>query len=474
MADQLRNDFLGRGFTPHIDSLRKEGVTFSRAYCASPLCVPARGAFFTGLYPNNNGSLINPWRKSDESSGYVKHGTPNLYGLLEKEYDSVNAGKQHFLTQDMIDKDKNSKTKWTHGIEDYFNHIRQKGVPSPGGVAFRMLVPEMQNGTYTHVQPYSSPHTGCWEHDFDDFFDGYFLNGAIDAIKNRDKSKPFLLNAMFLAPHPPFDIPEKWYKMYSREQIIPSENVAKWYQGQSPLQIYNLTGAVGTAFSYDDYCEAWRVYAGLVTLLDDCVGKIIKELKHQNIYDDTLILFTSDHGEMLGSHFCFQKMCMFEESAHIPLIIKFPKEDQIKAKTIHENVSHVDVLPTLLSYLGKEPLEKADGIDLMPLIKGDVETLARKGIFIQFDGNGALGNFQRCVIAGDQKLILERFSNEVYASLYDLKKDPFEKINLALDEKYHEDLHHHIDSINQFMSETDDMLPIFDHQFIDRTMSHYR
>ncbi|EPR37752.1 sulfatase, partial [Enterobacter ludwigii] len=91
MADQLRCDVLGRGFTPNIDSIAEEGTSFRRAYCASPLCVPARGAFFTGTYPNRNGSLINPWEPADARYGHVRTGINYLYTIMEQDWDSIHS-----------------------------------------------------------------------------------------------------------------------------------------------------------------------------------------------------------------------------------------------------------------------------------------------------------------------------------------------------------------------------------------------
>lgn len=95
MADQLRFDVLGCGFTPNIDSIAAPGTKFERACCACPLCVPARGAFFTGTWPNRNGSLINPWEQEDSGHGAVKSGIDNLYTLMETQWHSIHSGKQH-------------------------------------------------------------------------------------------------------------------------------------------------------------------------------------------------------------------------------------------------------------------------------------------------------------------------------------------------------------------------------------------
>ena len=112
MADQLRADVLGGQYTPNINKLAEEGVVFRRSYCACPLCVPARGSFFTGRYPNETGSFINPWEKTDEKHGYVRAGIPNLYSLMEEEWDSWHIGKQHLFTEEKIDSSPVTKTHW--------------------------------------------------------------------------------------------------------------------------------------------------------------------------------------------------------------------------------------------------------------------------------------------------------------------------------------------------------------------------
>lgn len=195
---------------------------------------------------------------------------------------------------------------------------------------------------------------------------------------------------MFFAPHPPLEIPEPWYS--SVESVELPENVGRWGKGQSPLQLYNLTGILGASKSREDWKEIWRVYMGYVKLLDYCIGEVIKELKAQGIYDNSLIIFTSDHGEMLGSHRLWQKMCLYEEAVRTPLMIKFPKQDQVMTITIEEKVSSIDVLPTLCDYLNLKEPKGCSGKSLIPLIQK--KPFKRDAIFLQYDGNGSSGNSQ--------------------------------------------------------------------------------
>ncbi|MDP6038369.1 MAG: sulfatase-like hydrolase/transferase, partial [Candidatus Latescibacteria bacterium] len=430
MADQLRFDLIGSEHTPNINQLISESTVFNRAYCASPLCVPARGAFFTGTYPNTNGSLINPWEPNDAKHGNVKAGTPNLYTLLENDWDSWHTGKQHLYTEEKIDQSPNSKTHWL-SQNGYGKLLQDAGVQRPGGSAFRGMMPEMAEGRITRLKKYSIPTTGCYEPGLDYFFDGYIKNQSLKSIRNRDKNKPFSLNTMFVAPHPPLDIPEPFYSQVKHIDL--PENVGLWSAGQSPLQLYNLTGALGGRYTRDDWQEIWRVYAGLVALLDHCIGEIIAELKAHDLYDNSLILFTADHGEMLGSHCLWQKMCMYEESTRAPLVFKLPKGQ----KGVAQNdtlVSHIDVLPTLCDLLGIDTPSNVEGLSLKNAMERGAN-LDREHIFIQFDGNGALGNFQRCLIRGHYKLIVDLFQNETYFELYDIINDPQEKINLAFKEQ---------------------------------------
>lgn len=459
MADQLRYDVMNLGITPHLQMLAEEGVQFTNCYCACPLCVPERGAFFTGTYPNNNGSLINPWADIDKPFGYVKKEMDNLYTLMEEEWESIHSGKQHLLTEgEALEHRSENKTLWAATDEIYFKYLADSGKRKPGGPKFRTLVPEMREGHFTKAVSYSTPATGCYEPGYESFYDGFYTEEGLKALKARTGNKPLLLNMMYLAPHPPFDIPEPWYSKFTTADL--PENVGVWYDRQSPLQLYNLTGVVGSHYDREEWKEPWRVYLGLVSLLDDCVGKIIKELKEQGIYEDSLIIFTSDHGEMLGSHRLFQKMCMYEESVKIPLYMKFPKDQHMSRQVFDDTISGIDVFPTLCEYLNLKPGHIVDGQSLLPLIEGREKEFIRKEAYIQFDGNGARSNFQRCVVQDGYKLIVDMFKDETYLELYHVEKDPSEKVNLLFQKEYDTCAEKLLHLLKNHMKQTGDRLTI--------------
>ena len=460
MADQLRYDALGE-FTPHINLLKAEGVSFSRAYCASPLCTPSRGSFFTGNYPNQTGSLINQWNPKDKDFNSVNAGMPNLYQVLENDWDSWHAGKQHFFTDEQIDQQPDSKTHWLSFERDYGPFLKANNVAQPGGKAYKASVPETQNGKTTRFTDYSIPTTGKYAPGVDYFFDGYILTSALKAMQERDVKKPFLLNAMFLAPHPPFQIPEPYFSKIKSVEM--PENVGRWSKFQSPLQLYNATGILGNRYEREDWAKIWPVYMGLVSMLDNSVGAIVAELKKQGVYDQTLIVFTSDHGEMLGSHRLWQKMCMYEESSRVPLIIKFPKDYQPKIHESAELVSLIDVYPTLLEYL-KIPLPgPVSGTSLLPVI--EAKSVGSKPVFIQYDGNASRSNFQRCVIDGNYKLIVDMFQSERFIELYDIINDPQEGENLAFRPDQKEKVVELLSKLSQHMESTGDLLQLAPNQY---------
>lgn len=436
IADQLRADVLGKGYTPNIDALISDSVNFTNAYCASPLCVPARGALFTGTHPGVNGSLVNGWLPSEVPYSQVKKEFKNLYEIMEElDMECIHSGKQHLFTEGgRMELRPDTRTRWLTTESSYGDFLKTAGKRAPGGPMFRTPVPEMKDGIHTGIRNYSNPHTGVYEEGMEYYFDEYFTREALQALDAYEKEKPLFLSMMYLAPHPPFDIPQPWYSSVKLEDVSLPENVGKWYPHQSPLQKYNLTGIIGNSYHCEDWEEAWRVYLGLVGLLDHCIGRMIDKLKQKGLYDNSIIVFGSDHGEMLGSHCLFQKMCMYEESVKTPLSIHFPKGEG-NGTAVDTYVSHIDVFPTICDVYQVEAGNKVNGSSLMKLIR-DKEAQPARPVLIQYDGNASRGNFQRCIIWKKHKLIVDIFKDEIYYELYDLENDSQETVNLLFEDGY--------------------------------------
>jgi len=464
IADQLRFDFLHKGFTPTIDEFFDSSLEFTSMYCSSPLCVPARASLFTGTFPSRNKSLINPWKGPDKGYGLVKEGLPNLYQIMENaNYDCFHTGKQHlYLEEGQPEEDEKSKTHWLSTEKTYRSFLKEKGYPRPGGERYRTVCPKLLSCNKTIATSYSNAKTGCYKGPKGAYFDEYFTSCLKEGIKDRDFDKPLFLSCMYLAPHPPLCIPEPYYSMYKTTDVKVSENVSKWYEKQSPLQLYQITGAVGNGYEKSEWAETWRVYAGLCTLLDDQVKEILDYLKESGSYEDSLIIISSDHGEMLGSHSLFQKMCMYEESVKLPFAIKLPNSTS-KGK-VDGLCSQLDILPTILDSLGLKIPNTVEGKSLMPLINKTQEEINSE-VFIQFDGTDYLGNFSRCIVDKRYKLVLDIFKDEIFIELYDREKDLFETNNLAFDEKYAKEFERLLALLIKHCEETEDIVDIKNYDF---------
>lgn len=188
----------------------------------------------------------------------------------------------------------------------------------PGGPKFRNRVPEMVNGTATKVSSYSNPETGLYKEGEEFYFDSYFAKRALDGLKTRNREKPLLLNAMFLAPHPPLHIPEPWYNFVKNENFELPDNVGVYYPKQSPLQMYNLTGVIGARYSRNDWRESWRVYLGLVSMLDSYVGQLLDEVKNREFMMKVLFFLQVTMVK------CSVHMACFRKCACMRRLRKFP------------------------------------------------------------------------------------------------------------------------------------------------------
>ncbi|WP_282936069.1 hypothetical protein [Paenibacillus sp. RC67] len=198
----------------------------------------------------------------------VRPGHTNLYELLEDHWDSWHTGKQHLYTEPKLEHSDNNTTHWLQLEKRYEAFLKTNGKNKPGGPAFQGPVRELAFGKITRMRKYSIPTIGRYEEELDYFFDGFILNDSLEALRNRDRNKPFALNAMFLAPHPPLEIPEPWYSMI--QQVKLPDNVGRWADKQSPLQLYNLTGMLGTSYNREEWERIWKANISISRHLKVC------------------------------------------------------------------------------------------------------------------------------------------------------------------------------------------------------------
>lgn len=399
--------------TPHMDRLAAEGVRFENAYCAFPLCVPSRVSMLSGRMPSAQGVTGNAVEWSDEALA----GTAGRL-LREAGYRCAWGGKWH--------------AGW--GI----------ALPDPG------------------------------EHDFGferiSGFDDNALPGACAEFLSREHDRPFFLVASFDNPH---NICE-----HSRDQVIPwceipavgladCPNLPLNHaaQPQEPDAITHWrTSDPGRsrAPSYDP--DRWRqfrhAYGRLVEYVDAQVGQILDAIDQSGRAEDTVVIFSSDHGDMNGAHDLNQKWVLYEESSRIPLLIRDPMGGRRSAVDARLVSNGLDLLPTLCIYAGIEPPEGLPGASWRPLIRGESAPW-RDYVPVE--------TFLNCPGGGWARMIrTERYAYHLYAAgrhreqLYDLEADPGQMVNRAVESRYAGALHEHRQRLADWCRSTN-----------DRALTHY-
>lgn len=326
--------------TPAMDSLVRDSIVFKRCITPSPVCVPARLSLFSGWYAAHHGNNNNNKHSVYDGKGFYSR-------LTENGYASCCVGKMHHVWDKyglMGFAERHTQEELSDNDDDYTAYIRENypHVYDYNGQRSEMYyVPQIS-------QLPQSAHPTQWVGD-----------KCVEFLEKADPEKPMFLFGSFIHPHPPFCPPAPWNKLYRHEGKPPF--VPENYMDMKPL--LHLTFDCGhLGISDIDALKLKNAYYACVSFVDYQMGRIIKVLKDKGMYDDTLIILTSDHGEMLGDYRNMGKRTMLDGAAHVPFIIKVPG----MAPAEREDVcSLVDVAPTLLSYAGiKYDPAEYDGVDL--------------------------------------------------------------------------------------------------------------
>jgi len=362
MADQWRGDALGANgndavHTPHLDRLAAEGVTFRAAYSCTPSCTPARAGLLTGLAPWHHGML---------GYGRVKERyTVELpQALRDAAYHTFGVGKMHWSPQRALHGfhgtllDESSRVESPDFVSDYrqwFAQVSDSADPDATGLDW--------NGY--DARPYVYPeswHPTAWTG-----------QTAVDLINSHSGDAPFFFKISFARPHSPYDPPLRFWDLHDDDSMPPpvvGSWAAKHASADDPIPIDTWHGDLGLAQAK----RSRRGYYGSIAFIDDQIGRILRTLRDRDLYDNTLILFTSDHGDMLGDHHLWRKTYPYEGSARIPMVLRWPAPmgmDGRRGKTVTEPVELRDVLPTFLDAAGAPIPECLDGASLLRLVRGE-------------------------------------------------------------------------------------------------------
>lgn len=421
-VDQMRGDCLGiEGHpvvqTPNLDHLASTGVRFSRAYSATPSCIPARAALLTGMKQENHGRV-----------GY-RDGVPWRYpvtlpGELAKAgYQCHGVGKMHF-----------HPTRSRQGFHDVVLHdgyLHFNRLTNKDPALYDDYVPWLREKAGADVD-YTDHGVECnswvarpWHLPERLHPTNWVVHESIRFLKRRDPDRPFFLWMSFVRPHAPLDPPAYYFDSYmSRDLPLPP--VGDWVDPNGPKNPGLSPSASAGRLTDHELKQAMAGYYGCITHIDHQIGRFLDALNESRQLDDTLILFTSDHGELLGDHHLFRKSLPYEGSARVPMILRAPRSWKDSPSGVYDvPVELRDVLPTCLDAAGCEIPDSVDGKSLLPFARG--ESVPWREYIHGEHTQGEMSN--HWLTDGKEKYIW--FSQTGREQFFDLRTDPRECQDLS-------------------------------------------
>ncbi|KAF2839937.1 choline-sulfatase [Patellaria atrata CBS 101060] len=411
MADQLAAPFLkmhnpkSQIKTPNLDALAERSVIFDSAYCNSPLCAPSRMAMITGQLPAKIGSFDNACSIGSDTPTYSHY-------LRALDYHTVLAGKMHF-TGDQL-----------HGYED---RLTTDIYPADYGWVVSWDRPEERLEWYHNASSIiqAGPCVRSNQLDFDEEVMYRSKQYLYDHVRQPKDTRPFCLTVSLTHPHDPYTIEDKYWDMYEDVDIdLPQVSIKEEDQDPHSKRLLHVCDLKGQKFSDEQIKRARRAYYGAVSYVDDCIGQLLSVLKKCGLEENTIVLFSSDHGDMLGERGLWYKMSYFESSVRVPLLVSYPK--LFKPHRVTSSVSTIDILPTLVDLAGTSliPGLPLDGISLVPHLYGNK---GHDNVFAEYMGEGTIAPMMM-IRRGPWKFITCPADPPM---LYNLANDPHELNNLA-------------------------------------------
>ncbi len=396
MSDQQRGDAMsseGHGVvkTPRLDELGKEGVRFSHTYCQSPLCVPSRACFMTGRYVHLNRCYSNGTKLPETEYTWAEF-------LRDEGYTTVAVGK-------------------THGVDDGLEvvNVSSAGSFPPGASHYNNNKAGIVHGTSPAAK--------------EDFYDARIVDAGIEELRRfRKEGKPWALFVGIHAPHPPFYPPKPYDTMYDPSEMeVPPFKVSD-FDTRPDWQRRTFESRF-SRYTDEDKRQIISHYYGMVTMVDAQVGRLLDALDELGMRENTVVVYTADHGDNMGEHGLFAKFAsMYEGEVRIPGIMRLP--GALKAgRVVDKPIESIDMVETMLLLMGLEPPEQMQGRDLRPLVEGE-ESARREFVYSAI----ARGE-DRGMMLRTERWKLCHYTDQA-GELYDLEKDPGEMRNLYADAEY--------------------------------------
>jgi choline-sulfatase len=337
MADQLGAGWLpayGHDVVhaPHLDALAASGVVYESAYCASPLCAPSRSALLTGRLPSRTGVYDN--------AAELRASEPTLtHHLRAAGYHTGLSGKMHFVGPDQL-----------HGFED---RLTTDVYPADLDWTPDWRVPLTERLPWYHtMESVLAPGvcTASMQMDYDDEVARRAVRKLHDLARSADQ-RPFFLVASFTHPHDPWELRRAYWERYSADAIdLPAVGlIPRADADPHSVRLRDMNGIDDVALSDEQIRRARWAYYAAISYVDERIGDVLSALDEVGLAEDTIVVFTADHGEMLGERGLWYKMAFFEPAARVPLIVRAPG---LAPGRVAQPVSQLDIAPTLLEWCG--------------------------------------------------------------------------------------------------------------------------
>ena len=439
ITDQQRYDTINAlGYphvhTPTLDRLVREGVSFSQCFINAPSCGPSRASLFTGYSPHNHGAQRNndPWPRTWVES------------LQESGYHCVNIGKMHadpyggrhgFHERQVVENKQRraAEVQWA-GTRHVFNDELDKALQARG---LRRLEKDYFRGL-----PDFDKRLGAFEWHLEDelhpdFFVGDLALRWLEQAPAMD-DEPLFLQIGFPGPHPPYDPVQRYIGRYT-DQELPILPVTEGEMNSQPEPIKALRrmhvkrDADSVAFRPDAPMSQRQrqraYYLANVTMIDEKIEQILASLERRGQLENSVVIFTSDHGDCLGDHGLSQKWNMYDASVHVPLIVWSPTRFE-GGRTVDNLQQLFDVGPTILELAEIEPPSRFEAVSLLPVLTDDARVQEREFVYSEHarDAVHDAVEIELMIRSKDWKLV--EFFDPAHGQLFDLANDPDELIDL--------------------------------------------
>jgi len=431
-SDQHRADALGCAGhpvvqTPNLDRLAGEGVRFSNAYCSTPLCMPSRISLATGRFPHNTGNNTN-------NEGYLHPDTPMIsHAFRDAGYHTALLGKLHMCQ--VANAGSTACARWLQaaGYDDFMPiHGKAwscvyeepdfdaylKWLATTGKLeAFRQDYRERSFAwKFSGIKPRPAGYAAPSPLEPEEHQDGFITRKACEWLEQASDNQPFFCWVNWGGPHDPWDAPGRFGRMYDPAAMPPP-----LFDGleSAPEKLRRHARKYTGNFAPEAWREVMAQYYGSISLIDDGIGRILDALARRGLRESTIVVYSSDHGEMMFDHQMLTKWVMYEASSKAPLIVRLPGG---QARTVAAPVSLIDLVPTLLDLAGadRKVMPVLHGTSLLPDLHGKAR--ANRPVFCEMDHT-------KMIRQGPWKYSTDpEFDVD---QLFNLDEDPDELVNLA-------------------------------------------